>query len=359
MKFQRLPFDYRSITATIQRSLATAGLGRESGLMQGITDTIDRSLSAAGLHADRPPPARHGSGADMAQPALPGELVECSFTNAAGTRAYDLYIPGSFSSAGVERVPLVVMLHGCRQSPGDFAIGTRMNELAERHGFLVAYPAQPTAANGSSCWNWFQPADQARDRGEPSILAGIARAIGARYRVDPGRVFVAGMSAGAAMAVVLGATYPDVFAAVGAHSGLPYGIAHDVPSAFSAMKKGGARNRGIPLTVPTIVFHGSRDATVNPCNGSAIVEQATLGREQELRMKVHTGQAADGSSYRRTVYTDALGNAAVEQWVVSGAGHAWSGGDARGSFTVAEGPDASAEMIRFFASLQGRQAPAH
>jgi len=321
--------------------------------MQDITETIDRSLSAAGLTGQRPSPAGQGSAAHVEQPAFLGELVECSFTNAAGTRTYDLYIPASYSPEGGEPVPLVVMLHGCKQAPGDFAVGTRMNELAERHGFLVAYPAQPTAANGSSCWNWFQPNDQARDRGEPSILAGIAREVCARYRVDPRRVFVAGMSAGAAMAVVLGATYPDVFAAVGAHSGLPYGAANDVPSAFGAMKSGGARHRGIPLTIPTIVFHGSRDATVHPSNGAAIVEQATLGREQELRMQLHTGQAADGSAYRRTMYSDASGNTVVEQWVVSGAGHAWSGGDARGSFTDSKGPDASAEMIRFFVSLQG------
>ena len=132
----------------------------------------------------------------------------------------------------------------------------------------------------------------------------------------------------------------------------PYGVAHDVPSAFSAMKSGGARHGRTSLTVPTIVFHGSRDATVNACNGSAIVEQATRARENELRMRVFTAQAADGSPYRRTVYSDASGNAVVEHWVVSGAGHAWSGGDARGSFTDAKGPDASAEMIRFFQSLQ-------
>jgi len=155
------------------------------------------------------------------------------------------------------------------------------------------------------------------------------------------------------MAVVLGATYPDVFAAVGAHSGLPYGVAHDVPSAFGAMKGGGAERVDGALTIPTIVFHGSRDATVHARNGAAIVEQATLAREHELRVHLHTGQSADGSPYRRTVYTDAAGNAVVEHWVVSGAGHAWLGGDARGSFTDAKGPDASAEMIRFFASLQG------
>ena len=351
MKFQGMPFDYRSITDTIERSLATAGLGREAGLMKGITETIHQSLSAAGLHSREPQPA--GPGHTVDEPALPGEHVERLFSNAAGTRAYELYVPASYSPEGAQPVPLVVMLHGCKQAPGDFALGTRMNELAERHGFLVAYPVQPAAANGSSCWNWFLPEDQARDRGEPSILAGITREVASRYRVDNRRIFVAGMSAGAAMAVVLGATYPDLFAAVGAHSGLPYGVAHDVPSALSAMKGGGALRGGISLTVPTIVFHGSRDPTVNACNGAAIVEQATLAREHELLMQMHAGQSADGCRYRRIVYTDAAGNAVVEHWMVSGAGHAWSGGDPRGSFTDPVGPDASAEMIRFFASLQG------
>jgi poly(hydroxyalkanoate) depolymerase family esterase len=349
MKYAGTPFDYRTVTDTIQRSLASAGLKME--LMEGITDTIHRSLSAAGLTGSAPQPANPGGTVDVEAPALPGELVERSFTNNAGTRAYALYVPASYSPEGTQAAPLVVMLHGCKQTPGDFALGTRMNELAERHGFLVAYPAQPTAANGSSCWNWFLPEDQARDRGEPSILAGIAREIASGYRIDNRRIFVAGMSAGAAMAVVLGATYPDVFAAVGAHSGLPYRVAHDVPSAFGAMKGGGAERVDTALTIPTIVFHGSRDTTVHARNGASIVEQATLARDQELRVQMHTGRSPDGSPYRRTVYTDAAGNAVVEHWLVSGAGHAWSGGDARGSFTDAKGPDASAEMIRFFASL--------
>lgn len=353
MKFHAPPFDNRAITDTIERSLATAGLTGASGLMKGITGTIHQSLSAAGLAPGAQPPSGEGRPHRAPDPALPGEWVERTFANAAGTRAYDLYVPASYSPDGVETVPLIVMLHGCKQAPRDFALGTRMNELAERHGFLVAYPAQPTAANGSSCWSWFRPEDQGRDRGEPSILAGIAREIAAGYRVDPRRIFVAGMSAGGAMAVVLGATYPDLFAAVGAHSALPYGVAHDVHSAFGAMKGGGAERIETALTIPTIVFHGSRDATVHARNGAAIVEQATLAREKELVMRQQSGQSPDGSSYRRTIYTDAAGNAVVEHWVVSGAGHAWSGGDARGSFTDAKGPDASAEMIRFFSSLQG------
>jgi poly(hydroxyalkanoate) depolymerase family esterase len=229
-----------------------------------------------------------------------------------------------------------------------------MNELAERHGFLVAYPAQPMTQNSSGCWNWFQPGDQARDRGEPAILAGLAAEVALRHRVDPRRVFVAGMSAGAAMAVVLAATYPDRFAAVGAHSGLPYGVAHDVASAFRAMKNGASARNGLGFDVPAIVFHGDRDSTVHLRNSAAIVEQATgahAARPGLVEQRVE-GWSPDGRGYCCTAYSDASGHPVAEHWVVAGAGHAWSGGDPRGSFTDARGPDASAEMIRFFLSVR-------
>jgi len=182
----------------------------------------------------------------------------------------------------------------------------------------------------------------------------ITREVAANYRVDARRIFVAGLSAGAAMAVILGATYPDLYAAVGAHSGLPYGAAHDMPSAFGAMKGGQAKHR--PLAghaVPTIVFHGDRDHTVDANNGVAIIRQATVNRadQSSLRTSVHPGTAA-GRSYRRTVHADAASQPVVEEWVVHGGGHAWSGGSANGSFTDAAGPDASVEIIRFFFSQQ-------
>jgi poly(hydroxyalkanoate) depolymerase family esterase len=255
-------------------------------------------------------------------------------------------------------MPLLVMLHGCTQSPDDFAAGTRMNAWADVHGFLVVYPAQSANANGSNCWNWFRTGDQARDSGEPSLIAGITREVAAAYTVDARRIFVAGMSAGGAMAVVLGATYPDLYAAIGAHSGLPYGAAHDTPSAFAAMKRrgvgAGPANRAVARAIPTIVFHGDRDHTVDAGNGAEIVERATAARSdrQELRTQVHTGNAAGGRSYSRTEYVDGANRPVVEQWVLHGAGHAWSGGSPSGSFTDARGPDASAEMIRFFYAQQ-------
>ena len=245
-----------------------------------------------------------------------------------------------------------------------------MNRLADEHGFLVVYPEQPAHANMSKCWNWFKQQDQLRDAGEPSLIAGIVREVATRHDVDLRRVFVAGLSAGAAMAVVLGETYPELFAGVGAHSGLPYGSAHDIPSAMAAMKGGRsglARAQGMPSaptaspkkavqSVPTIVFHGDRDHTVQQTNGSEIVRQATgaylaQAGNVPLTSSTQAGKAPGGRGYSRTVYSNEDGHAQIESWVLHGAGHAWSGGDARGSYTDRTGPDASAEMVRFFLAL--------
>ncbi len=282
-----------------------------------------------------------------------GRFVSGSFTNGAGTRGYKLYIPGGVED---EVVPLVVMLHGCTQNPDDFAVGTRMNLLAEEGKFFVLYPEQSQGANMQKCWNWFQAGDQGRDRGEPSIIAGITRQIAATQPVDTRRIFVAGMSAGGAMAVVMGETYPDLYAAVGVHSGLPYGAARDMPSAFQAMQ-GGGENRAAGRTVPTIVFHGDRDSTVNQRNGQQILGRWTspkaAGKDANTKnakplVTVKKGQEPDGRAYTRSVYRDADGQPVAEGWSVHGAGHAWAGGDPRGTYTDSRGPDASAEMVRFF-----------
>ena len=368
-------FDPASITETIERALSAAGLNTASGPMKGVTDTIRQALSAAGLTqdtkttgpqtidavareiADAHDEVGHTSAPpiDPVEPARPGQFVNRTFANAAGTRTYKLYVPSGYSSEASEPMPLVVMLHGCTQSPDDFAAGTRMNDLAEQHGFLVAYPAQSANANGGRCWNWFRTEDQRRERGEPSLIAGITREVASSYRVDERRIFVAGMSAGAAMAVVLGVAYPELYAAVGAHSGLAYGFASDTPSALRAMQGAGsgatASNSQIKSGVPTIVFHGDLDHTVSPLNAQAIVDQAIAGRDDAgLRRIVQEGTAAGGRSFTRTIFADAANQPVVEQWVVHGAGHAWAGGGPKGSFTDATGPDASAEMIRFFHS---------
>ena len=346
--------DAQGLADTIDRALSSAGLDRHAGPGLGIRATIDQALAKAGLRpANRtafaePRTAAHPFPDEAAAPTAPtaaGEFVQRSFANAAGSRDYKLYLPTGHHATAAP-MPLLVMLHGCTQSPDDFAAGTRMNALADAHGFLVAYPAQAARANGSKCWNWFRGEDQQHGRGEPSLIAGIARQVAADHRVDPRRIFVAGLSAGAAMAVILGETYPDVFAAVGAHSGLPYGAADDVASAFAAMQ--GRTNQvaaGSSTTpVPTIVFHGDRDRTVAPGNGRAIVAAAIAG----LHARAVQGASSGGQAYTREVFADASGRPRVEHWTVHGAGHAWSGGSAQGSYTDPAGPDASAEMVRFF-----------
>ncbi len=285
-------------------------------------------------------------------PATGGRFVAGSYTNRAGTRGYKLYIP---SGATGPPLPLVVMLHGCTQSPDDFAAGTRMNTLAESGDFYVVYPEQTGSANMSKCWNWFNEGDQQRDRGEPSIIAGITHQIAATQPVDTRRIYVAGMSAGAAMAVVLGETYPELYATVGVHSGLAYGAAHDLPSAFGAMQGGGpdvARNHtpeavDLGLIAPVIVFHGDRDGTVHQRNAEQVLNQRLSGLD-EPRATVRRGQVRGGRSYTHSVYRDSGGKTVAERWIVHGAGHAWSGGSPKGSYTDPDGPDASMEMVRFF-----------
>ena len=273
-----------------------------------------------------------------------------TYASPAGTRSYKLYVP---TKAEGRTLPLIVMLHGCTQNPDDFAVGTGMNRLAEEHGFLVAYPEQPTSANPSACWNWFHPEHQRRDAGEPEIIAGITRKIMEEFAIDSARVYVAGLSAGGAMATVMGATYPELFAAVGIHSGLPYAAAVDVPSAFAAMR--GAANPASPRPrkkransrVRTIVFHGASDATVDPSNAEAIMADARSGLSgpaQELRRDGSSG----GRAYVRTIVADTRGVPQAEAWTIEGLGHAWSGGSHGGSFTDQNGPDASREMLRFF-----------
>jgi poly(hydroxyalkanoate) depolymerase family esterase len=275
-----------------------------------------------------------------------GGFIAQTYRSQAGTRPYKLFVPSGYHG---QPCPLIVMMHGCTQSAEDFAAGTRMNELAEEATFLVAYPEQSTSANTQKCWNWFKRAEQQRDCGEPSLIAGITRQIMHEYSVDRRRVYVAGMSAGAAAAAVLGATYPDIYAAVGAHSGLVCGLAHDVRSAFAVMKSGdGARScpeNAEPIA--TIVFHGDRDTTVNKANGDRFADDLST---PSYAKRIEEGQAANGRAYTKTVYTDASGRSVLEQWIVHGAGHAWSGGSSAGSYTDVRGPDASREMVRFFFS---------
>ena len=268
-------------------------------------------------------------------------LTSHSFTGPQGTRDYLLYLPDTPHDGPR---PLILMLHGCTQSPRDFATGTGMNAQAAARGWIVVYPAQPAGANMNKCWNWFRPADQARDQGEPAVLAGIVREVIGQHGADPARVYVAGLSAGGATAVVLGQVYPDLFAAVGVHSGLAAGSARDVPSAFAAMRNGAA-GAAATQPIPTIVFHGTADATVDVKNAEAVAGQAQHG----LSGKREVTRGRSGRTYTRNALTAPEGRSVGEVWLIDGAGHAWAGGNASGSFTDPTGPDASAQMLRFFA----------
>ncbi|MBR1236418.1 PHB depolymerase family esterase [Bradyrhizobium sp. AUGA SZCCT0177] len=274
-------------------------------------------------------------------------FIEAAYSNPAGSRAYKLFVPSGYQG---QPIPLVVMLHGCTQSPDDFAAGTRMNFIAEEQTCFVVYPAQRSDANQSKCWNWFRAGDQQRGGGEPSLIAGITRQVMRDYSVDPKRVYVAGLSAGGAAAAIMGATYSDLYAAVGIHSGLACGAATDMPSAFAAMRQGGGSGRrgisGNGPSVPAVIFHGDRDTTVHPNNGGQVLEQA-IGTTSTQKT-VHRGQIPGGHEYTRTTHTDAGGREILEYWNIHGAAHAWSGGSPAGSYTDPRGPDATREILRFF-----------
>ncbi len=272
-------------------------------------------------------------------PAPPGvcdgaEFVRRSYACPAGTREYKLYIPPSPRPRG-----LIVMLHGCTQGADDFATGTNMNAVAEAHGFLVAYPEQPRTANANGCWNWFRMGDQQRGAGEPAIIAGITRSVIMEFDVDRDCVFVAGLSAGGAMAAVIGEAYPDLFAAIGVHSGLAVGSARDVVSAFAAMQ-GEASAKARQSSVRTIIFHGGADQTVHPRNAGQIFGGSGIETVEIA--------GAKGRTFTRTISAESNSRPGAELWIIDGAGHAWSGGCAAGSYADPKGPDASAEMVRFF-----------
>ncbi len=339
-----------------QNSMAEATRLMQSGNLQAATAAIQAALGGAAVPASaddlnvidveahevgRPAPAQKPS-EPAVKPGPTGQFITGSHTEGtAGSREYKLYIPpDSFTEA----LPLVVMLHGCTQNPDDFAAGTGMNEAALQRGFYVLYPSQTQHANSSRCWNWFKHNHQKRGRGEPAVLAGMTKDVMSRYNIDPQRVYVAGLSAGGAMAAILGDAYPDLFAAVGVHSGLATGSATNVQTALSVMQTGAPPSTRTTASPPTIVFHGDRDATVNPVNGEQVLAASAGAHQPETKR----AKSSNGRDYTQRVYKEAGGRVVAEHWAVHGAGHAWSGGSARGSYTDGTGPDASEEMLRFF-----------
>jgi len=358
--------DLGAATAAIQRGLSsatatepsTAGDSPDRDPIEGTFRVLDEMPLIARESGEAPISV---SSAPASTPQGRKEFSEHTYTCSAGTRRYKLFVPNAYHG---QPLPLIVMLHGCTQTPDDFAMGTRMNTLAEERACFVVYPAQPQSANMSKCWNWFQARHQRRDEGEPAIIAGLVRELLLTYSIDEERVYVGGLSAGGAMAVILGRAYPELFAAIGIHSGLPYAAAHDLPSAFAAMHQSGIAgsstahredSQAVQSGIPCIVFHGDRDATVHPSNGDKVVSQSAGAAEfsasdssSAVTEETCAGVTPGGHSYTRRIFKDGNGKVTVEYWLVHGAAHAWFGGDPRGSHTDPKGPDASKEMIRFF-----------
>lgn len=351
--------DLHAATRAIQQGLATGGSAAarhddpfHAADARAATDCIDVEFRVV----DRVDVADERDAASTAAPRTQGMFEARRFIGDTGELDYKLYVPAGLDT---RHAPLLLMLHGCTQSPDDFARGTRMNALADVHGYVVAYPEQPTSRNATHCWNWFRRGDQQRASGEPALLAALTRRLIATHGLDERRIYVAGLSAGGAMAAILANTHPDLYAAIGVHSGLPVGLASDVPSAFAAMRGGRSRRSGTAPNsasrpVPAIVFHGDKDTTVHPGNGHGVIAQslANDGAHAAAAQGAHVerGIAAGGRRYTRTLHTLADGSIAAEHWVIEGAGHAWSGGDAAGSYTDPHGPDASAQMLRFFSA---------
>lgn len=298
-------------------------------------------------------------------PSRPAPEVTGSVAQAGGTAATGAAATGAAATAA-EPLPLLVLLHGCKQNALDFAHGTAMNALAERHQCMVLYPEQTARGNSSRCWNWYEPQHQQRDVGEPGMIAALTKKIlrspRSGEKADKHRVYIAGLSAGGAMAAVVADLYPDIFAAVGVHSGLPAGAAQGMLSAFGAMQRGA---KGLVTTaLPTIIFHGAADTTVHPDNGEHVSDAAlTALRASGLALvkrhsrPAHAGRnrnKGSGSGTVKTVYRAANGPSYLEHWRVEAGPHAWSGGDAAGSYTDPEGPSASAAMMAFF--LQHRRS---
>jgi poly(hydroxyalkanoate) depolymerase family esterase len=375
--WQRL---YASNRAAIEAAGVRAGgpadptAAVEAGVRAGRLPDPVGALGAAGVRAGRIPGAAAALEAlrGMRAGAGPGGAGGPAAPCAGGRRAV-LHAPPGADAHGP--VPLVVLLHGCTQNAASFAAATGMDAAADRHGFATLHLEQGRERNAQGCWNWFAPEHQGRDGGEPAWMAAEVREALATSPValDPARVFVAGLSAGGAMAAVLAHTHPELVAGIAVHSGLAPGAAHDVPSAFTAMRQGsgGSVRAG---AVPTLVIHGTADRTVAPVNGEELLgaalaasraaDPAAAGLRRDRPDATDSGHAPGGLAWTRASWTDASGGLLHELLLVDGLGHAWSGGTAGGSFTDPRGPSATDAALRFFAQVardraSGRELAGH
>lgn len=356
--------------ANLMKSLFRAGRmarkGRPLSAAFALGDAMASSASSLRQATRKPatkrPSARHGAASPPRRPA-PGSFITDEFRCRQGALRYWLYTP---TGSARRRMPLVVMLHGCSQTAPDFASGTGMNALADELGFLVLYPQQSQSANLARCWNWHSPDNQARGKGEPAIIAALTRHAMALGRVNPARVYIAGLSAGGAAAAIIGTAYPDLFVAVGVHSGVATGSIRSMTGALSAMR-GGTRPEGArpekarPQTGkgrtrrprPMIIFHGDQDRVVHPSNAGAFLHNMEKSYPGPLVSESFSGKAdksGKGRDFTRKIHRTKNGETLLEEWTVHGSGHGWSGGRLAGSYTDPEGPDASREMLRFFLS---------
>jgi len=337
--------DLRAATAAIQQALVRHAPSQDAAAHAPSHAYVD----VEAREIVEPAPSQDSASAGHADA---DSFLAGTYTCTEGSRDYKLYVP---PQAGSRPLPLIVMLHGCTQNAADFAAGTDMNRLARADGFFVLYPEQSAKANPQRCWNWFKHTHQARGRGEPQLLVDMTRQVMAGHSIDAARVYVAGLSAGGAMAAILGDAYPDLFAAVGVHSGLATGIAKDLPSALGAMQRGPAVAAAAGSGVPTIVFHGDADFTVHPGNGEHVIAASV---HKGATLEEQAGSSANGQRYTRQVHRAPDGRVVAEHWIVHGAAHAWSGGSASGTYTDPRGPDASAEMVRFFMKTIKNPSPA-
>lgn len=333
---------------TSMQAIQTQALSSLWGSVPGMS-SWDR-LSSQAQAVKRP--------ATESNPALIKELnlQEHHYFSDQGSRDYYVFVPSHLNhlNAKPSSRKMIVMLHGCKQNAVDFALGTQMNAIAEQEGFVVLYPEQCKEINALGCWNWFEPKDQKRDIGEPAIIAGITRQCMQEYGISPSEVYIAGLSAGACMALICASNYPDLFSAVAAHSGLPVGAANDAPSALSAMRRGAREDKDDDLkraiSMPMMVIHGDADTVVSAKNAPLILASHQQCKEKTLAEPEHEDIQVDVDAKRtsRSVWKDLSGRTQLEQWIIRGGQHAWSGGDIRGSYTEESGPHASKEIVHFF-----------